>query len=110
MNLKQFVVSIDTATFEAVALSVKTYQDMIRVETVSHAFKTVSFEDRVCSLFNKAHKSLECPSLRSIIELEVTNTSQSEGKIRKNDNQYDNYDENGHRAHLPKCQASHAQT
>ncbi len=52
-----------------------------------HMFKNVSFEDSVCSLCNKPHKSLECPS---IIELEVTNTSQSEGNIKKYDRNYEN--------------------
>ncbi len=42
------------------------------MDTVSHNFKNVSFEDVGCSLCHKPHKSLECPSLRSIIEMEVS--------------------------------------
>ncbi len=45
---------------------------------------------------------MECPSLRPIIELEVTDIPQSEENIRKSDNQYDQYEENGHRVHSPK--------
>lgn len=66
-----------------------------------HMFKNVSFEDSVCSLCNKPHKSLECPS---IIELEVTNTSQTEGNTRNYDTKYDKYNEPYHRVCSPKCQ------
>ncbi len=72
MNLRQFVVSRAHLTFAEVADSVKTYQELIKVETVSHIFKNVSFEGVGCSLCHKPHKSLECPSLRSIIEMEVS--------------------------------------
>ncbi len=41
---------------------------------MSHIFKNVSFEDVGCSLCHKPHKSLECPSLRSIIEMEVSSS------------------------------------
>ncbi len=72
MNFRQFFISRAHLTFAEVADSVKTYQEFIEVDSVSHIFKNVSFEDIGCSLCHKAHKSLECPSLRSIIELEVS--------------------------------------
>ncbi len=62
MNLRQFVISRTHLTFAEVADSVKTYQELIEVETVSDIFKNVSLEDIGCSLCHKAHKSLECPS------------------------------------------------
>ncbi len=45
MNLRQFVVSQAHLTFADVAASFKTYQELIEVDTVSHIFKNVSFED-----------------------------------------------------------------
>ncbi len=50
MNLRQFVVSRAHVTFVEVAMSVKTYQELIEVYTVSHIFKNVSFEDVRCTL------------------------------------------------------------
>ncbi len=72
MNLRQSVISRAHLTFAGVADSVKTYKELIEVDTVSHIFKNVSFEDIGCSLCHNAHKSLEYPSLRSIIEMEVS--------------------------------------
>ncbi len=48
---------------------------MIEVDTVAHTFKNVSFEDDGCTLCHKIHKSLESPSLRSIIEMEVSRST-----------------------------------
>ncbi len=56
------------------AESVKTYQELIEVDTVSHIFKNISFKDVGCSLCHKPYKSLECPSQRSIIEMEVSSS------------------------------------
>ncbi len=68
MNLRKFVFSQAHHTFAEVAVSVKTYQE----DTVSHIFKYVSFEDVESTLSYKTNKSLECPSLRSLIEMEVS--------------------------------------
>ncbi len=69
-----FVVSRAYLTFTAVAESVKTYQELIEVDTISHIFKNVSFEDDGCFLCYKPHNSLECPSLHSIIEMEISSS------------------------------------
>ncbi len=74
MPLRQFVVSRAHLTFAEVTDSDRTYQELIEVDSVSHVFKNVSFNDVGCTLFNKSHKSLECPSLRSIIETEVSSS------------------------------------
>ncbi len=50
MQLRQFVVSEAHATFAEVAESVKTYQELIEIDTVSHVFKNVSFNDVSCTL------------------------------------------------------------
>ncbi len=57
-------------TFAEVTESVRTYQELIEVDTVSHVFKNVSFNDVGCTLCHESHKSLECPTLHSIIEME----------------------------------------
>ncbi len=75
MQLRQFVVSRAHATFAEVAESVKTYQELIEIDTVSHVFKNVSFNDVSCTLCNESHKSLDCPSLCSIIEMEVSSSA-----------------------------------
>ncbi len=75
MHLRQFVVSRAHATFAEVADSVKIYQELIEIYTVSHVFKIVSFNDVSCILCNESHKLLDCPSLRSIIEMEVSNSA-----------------------------------
>ncbi len=54
MNLFQFVVSRPHDDFTEVALSVKTYQVLIEVDTVAHIFKNVSFEDDGCYLILQA--------------------------------------------------------
>ncbi len=74
MNLYQFVVSRAHDDFTEVALSVKTYQQLIKVDALSHIFKNVSFEDDGCTLCHKPQTSLECPSLISIIEMEVSSS------------------------------------
>ncbi len=75
MNLRQFVISKAHLTFTDVTDSVKTYQELVEVDTVSHIFKIVSFEDIGCSHCNKAHKSLQCPYLRSITEMEESSST-----------------------------------
>ncbi len=74
MNLRTFVVSRAHLNFTEGAESVKTYHELIEVDTVSHIFNNISFADVDCSLCHKPHKSLECPSLHSIIEMEVSST------------------------------------
>ncbi len=74
MNLRQFVISRAHLTFAEVADSVQTYQELMEVEAVLHIFKNVSLEDVGCSLCHKPHKSLECPSLRFIIEMKVSSS------------------------------------
>ncbi len=65
--------------------SVKTFQELIEVDTVSHVFKNVTFSDIGCTLCNEAHKSLDCPSLRSIIELEVSSSASPNDSISSSD-------------------------
>ncbi len=75
MQLHQFVVSSAHTTFAEVTESVKTFQELIEVDTVSHVFKNVIFSDVGCTLCNEPYKSLDCPSLRSIIEMEVSSSA-----------------------------------
>ncbi len=75
MQLCQFVVSRAHATFAEVTESVKTFQELIEVDTVSHVLKNITFSDIGCTLCNESHKSLDCPSLRSIIEMEVSSSA-----------------------------------
>ncbi len=75
MQLRQFVVSRDHATFAEVTESVKTFQELIEVYTVSHVLKNVTFSDVRCTLCNEPHTSLDCPSLSSIIEMEVSSSA-----------------------------------
>ncbi len=75
MQLRQFVVSRAHATFTEVTESVKTFQELLEVDTVSHVFKNVTYSDVGCTLCNESHKSLDCPSLRSIIEMEVSSSA-----------------------------------
>ncbi len=70
----------ETHTFHNVAQSAKTSQE---VESVTHVFKNVTFEDTVCSICQKGHKSLEYPSLRFVIEIEVSCTSLVEDNTRE---------------------------
>ncbi len=72
MPFRQFVVSKAHHMFAEVTDLVRTYQELIKVDSVSHVFKNVLFND--VTLCNKSHKSLECPSLRSIIEMEVSSS------------------------------------
>ncbi len=74
MPLRQFVVSRAHLTFVEVTESVKTYQELIEVDTVLHVFKNISFNNVGCTLCNESYKSLDCTSLRSIIEMEVSNS------------------------------------
>ncbi len=76
MPLRQFVVSRAHLTFGEVTKTVKTYQKFITVDTVSHVFKNVSFNNVGCTLCNESHKSLDCPSLCSIIEMEISSSGQ----------------------------------
>ncbi len=66
MQLRQFIVSRTHATFAEVRESVKTFQELIEVDTVLHVFKNVTFGDARCTFCNESLKSLDCPSLRSI--------------------------------------------
>ncbi len=66
---------------------------MIEIENVfknvfKNVSKNVSLEDSVCSLCHKAHNSLECLSLRSIIEMVVTSTSQTVGNVKEYGTKY----------------------
>ncbi len=71
MSLRQFVISRTTNDFEEVRESIRVYQDMIEVDTVTHSFKIVSFADNTCILCED-HKSQSCPSLKSVIEMETS--------------------------------------
>ncbi len=71
MQLRQFVISRAHATFAEVTESIKTFQELIEVVTISHVFKNITFSDVGCTLCHESHKSLDCPSLLSIIEMEV---------------------------------------
>ncbi len=75
MHLCQFVVFRTHTTFAEVTESVKTFQELIEVDTVSHVFKNVTFSDVGCTICNEPHKSLDCPSLCSIIEMEVSSSA-----------------------------------
>jgi hypothetical protein len=75
LNLKQFVVSKNVDNFGQISDSIRTYQDLIEIENMTHTFKNVTFEDNVCSLCNKCHKSLDCPSLRMMIDSEINENS-----------------------------------
>ncbi len=75
MQLCQFVVSRAHATFAEVTESVKTFQELIEEDTVSLVFKNVIFSDIGCTLCNESHKSLDCTSLLSIIEMEVSSSA-----------------------------------
>ncbi len=55
--------------------SVKIFQELIEVDTVSHVFKNITFSDIGYTLCNEPHKSLDCSSLRSIIEMEVSSSA-----------------------------------
>ncbi len=74
MQIRQFIVSRAQANFAEVTESVKTYQEVIEVDSVTHVFKNVTFNDVNCTLCNESHKSLDCPSLHSIIEMEVSSS------------------------------------
>ncbi len=75
MQIRQIVISRAHATFAEVTKSVKTFQEHIEVDTVSHDFKNVTFSDVGCTLCHESHKSLDCPSLCSIIEMEVSSSA-----------------------------------
>ncbi len=75
MQLRQFVVSRAHTTFAEVTEFVKTFQELIEVDKVSHVFKNVTFSDVGCTLRNEPHKSLDCSSLRSIIEMDVSSSA-----------------------------------
>ncbi len=42
---------------------------------MSHVFKNVTFSDVGCTLCNEPHNLLDCPSLHSIIEMEVSSSA-----------------------------------
>ncbi len=72
MSLHQFVNSRPNPDFEAVRESIRVYQDVIEVDSISHSFKNVSFTDETCNLCGKDHQSLCCPSLKSVFEMETS--------------------------------------
>ncbi len=63
MPLRQFVVSKAHPTFAEVTESVKTYQELIEVDTVSHVFKNVSFNNVGCTLCNHLTGGGHCTSV-----------------------------------------------
>ncbi len=75
MQLRQLVVSRAYATFAEVTESVQTFQELTEVDTVSHLFKNITFSGVGCTLCNESHKSLDCSSLCSIIEMEVSSSA-----------------------------------
>jgi len=74
IQLRQFVISRNYDTFTEVKESIKRFQELIEVESVTHTFRNVSFaEEETCGLCQSTqHKSLRCPSLKSLIEMEVS--------------------------------------
>ncbi len=93
MLLRQFVVSREHATFAEVTGSVKTFQELIEIDCFTHVFKNVTFREVNCTLCNESHKSLECPSLRSIIKIVVSssntpNISSSDSRSRSPTREY----------------------
>ncbi len=58
--------------FEEVRESIRVYQDMIEVDAVTHSFQNISFADNTCILCGEDHKSLRCPSLKSVIKMETS--------------------------------------
>ncbi len=99
MQLRQFVVSRAHATFAEVTASVKTYQELIEVDSVTHIFKNVSFNDVTCSLCNESHKSLDCPSLHYIIKMEVSSSSSTKPSSSDSRSRSPNHDYYGRRKH-----------
>ncbi len=99
MQLHQFVVSRAHTTFVEVTDSVKTFQELIEVDMVSHVFKNVTFSDVGCTLYNEPHKSLDCPSLRSIIEMEVSSSGSLNDSSSSSDlcSRSPNHDYSSHR-------------
>ncbi len=93
MQLRQFVVSRAHTTFAEVTESVKTFQELIEVDTVSHVFKNVTFSDVGCTLCNESHKSLDWPSLPSIIVMEVSSSASPSDSSSSSDS----------RSHSPNC-------
>ncbi len=75
MQLRQFVVSRTHTTFAEDTESVKTFQELIEEDTVSHVFKNVTFSGVGCTLYNEPLKYLDCQSQRSIIEMEVSSSA-----------------------------------
>ncbi len=99
MELRQFVFSRVHTTFAEVTESVITFQELVEVDTVSHVFKNVTFSDVGCTLCNESHKSLDCPSLRSIIEMEVSSSASPNDSSSSSDSQScsPNHDFSSHR-------------
>ncbi len=101
MQLRKFVVSKAHATFAEVTESVKTFQELVEVDTVSHVFKNVTFSDVGCTLCNESHKSLDCPSLHSIIEMEVSSSASPNDSSSSSDShsRSPTHDFSSHRCH-----------
>ncbi len=53
MQLRQFVVSHAHATFPDIADCIRTFQELLKVDAVTHVFKNVSFSDEKCILCNE---------------------------------------------------------
>ena len=77
MQLRQFVVSRAHNSFAELAESIRTFQEHLEVDTVTYVFKSVSFSDEIGNLCKENHKTLNCPSLCSLIEMEVSSSSNS---------------------------------
>ncbi len=101
MQLCQFVVSRAHTTFAEVTEFVKIFQELIEIDTVSHVFKNVTFSDVGCTLCHESHKSLDCPSLSSIIEMEVSSSASPNDSSSSSDScsHSPNRDFSSHRCH-----------
>lgn len=78
ISLRQFVVSRPHATFIEVAESIKSYQELIEIDTLTSVFKNVSFDSEVCTLCHSSHRSLDCPALKAVIDHRQTSYVNSE--------------------------------
>ncbi len=52
---------------------------------MSYVFKNVTFNNVGCTLCNEPHKSLDCPFLRSIIEMEVSSSASADESSSSSD-------------------------
>ena len=68
LSIRQFVVSSTHDTFQDVANSIRSYQQLIEVDTLSHVFKNVSFSAPTCNICEGDHKTVDGVLLRPIVE------------------------------------------